>query len=290
MKEDKKYYLKKDIDGNINSFSKLHEILLKGLIEIDKICRNNNIPYALAFGSTLGIVNYNGFIPWDDDIDIAINYEDKDRFISCMNEQLPDNYHIDCYENNKKYNVLVPSIKLRIHNTLLKDTSFMLPNRISEIDNIFIDICFFMGVPSEVKEHKKALWFTKRKVVPYVISDYFFRKQPYKLKTKIKKFENDFYEKYKDSNIVSQTPILPFQNFKKKDNQIAFPRDVIYPFKEYTFCNHKFYSFNNVKEFCRIFFGENCFVKEIDGVLIDPYPKRKRKSSHIRKYSLLKEK
>ena len=284
------YYLKKDIDGNINSFNKLHQILLDGLIEIDRICRKNNIPYALAFGSALGIVNYNGFIPWDDDIDIVINYEYKDLFIKCMNEQLSNKYHLDCYENDKRYNVLVPSMKLRIHNTYLKDTSFMLPNRISKIDNIFIDICYFMGVPEKIKEHKKALNFTKRKVVPYVISDYFFHRQPYKLKNQIKQFENDFYTKYKDSKIISQTPILPFQNFKKKDNQISFPKEIIYPFKEYDFCGHKFYSFNNVRAFCEIFFGKNCFTKIVDGEIVDPYPKRKRKSSHIYKYSLVREK
>ncbi|MGM9873725.1 MAG: LicD family protein [Bacilli bacterium] len=290
MNQEKIYYLKKDIDGNKNPFTKLHEILLEGVIEIDRICRKNNIPYALAFGSCLGICNYQGFIPWDDDVDIVINYEDKDRFIAVMNEELSDKYHLDCYENDKRYNVLVPSMKLRIHNTLLVDSSFMLPNRINKIDNIFIDICYFMGVPSKIKEHKKALYFTKRKVVPYVISDYFFHHQPYKLKEKIKKFEEEFYIKYKNSDFISQTPILPFQNFKKKDNQISFPKEVIYPFKEYEFCHHKFYSFNDVHRFCEIFYGKDCFVKEINNEMVDPFPLKKRKSNHIRKYCLTREK
>ena len=65
-----KYSLGLDIDGKENTTEDLHPLLLKIVLELDRICRKYNIPYALSYGSALGLYNYGGFIPWDDDMDI----------------------------------------------------------------------------------------------------------------------------------------------------------------------------------------------------------------------------
>lgn len=46
--------------------------------EMNRVCRKNNIPYALHAGDALGVINYKGFIPWDDDIDLAIAKDTRD--------------------------------------------------------------------------------------------------------------------------------------------------------------------------------------------------------------------
>ena len=47
------------------------QILMKTILrDIDKICRENNISYWIESGTMLGAIRHNGFIPWDDDIDI----------------------------------------------------------------------------------------------------------------------------------------------------------------------------------------------------------------------------
>lgn len=49
------------------------------LIQFDMVCRRHNLRYSLAFGSLLGLVRHQGFIPWDDDIDVVMPREDYEK-------------------------------------------------------------------------------------------------------------------------------------------------------------------------------------------------------------------
>lgn len=73
------------------------------LCEFDKFCRENNLKYFLAEGTLLGAVRHNGFIPWDDDVDVLMPREDYDRFIelSCLNPS--EKYVLDAFETNPKH-------------------------------------------------------------------------------------------------------------------------------------------------------------------------------------------
>ena len=54
------------------------QVMLDILIKIDTFCRQNNIEYFLEGGTSIGAIRHKGYIPWDDDIDIAMtrpNYE-----------------------------------------------------------------------------------------------------------------------------------------------------------------------------------------------------------------------
>ncbi len=62
------------------SLEEIKKIQLEMLIEIDEFCRKHKIRYILAFGTLLGAIRHKGYIPWDDDIDISMPYEDMLRF------------------------------------------------------------------------------------------------------------------------------------------------------------------------------------------------------------------
>ena len=51
---------------------KAHEVLLKLLLEFDRVCKKYDVQYYLICGSLLGAVRHQDFIPWDDDVDVAM--------------------------------------------------------------------------------------------------------------------------------------------------------------------------------------------------------------------------
>lgn len=60
---------------------KAHEIMLKLLIEFDRVCQKYSIKYYVICGSLLGAIRHREFIPWDDDVDVAVPRKDFDKLI-----------------------------------------------------------------------------------------------------------------------------------------------------------------------------------------------------------------
>lgn len=67
---------------------KLHKEILLVMDEIDRVCAENNLTYYLVGGSLLGAVRHKGFIPWDDDLDIAMPREDFEKFVNIYHKKL----------------------------------------------------------------------------------------------------------------------------------------------------------------------------------------------------------
>ena len=54
---------------------------------IDSVCRENNINYCVGFGTLIGAIRHNGFIPWDDDIDIWLLREDYEKLCGILKQR-----------------------------------------------------------------------------------------------------------------------------------------------------------------------------------------------------------
>lgn len=73
----------------------LQQVILMIAKDIDDLCQNHNIKYFLLGGSAIGAIRHNGFIPWDDDLDIVMDNENYEKFIKvCRKELNKEKYYI----------------------------------------------------------------------------------------------------------------------------------------------------------------------------------------------------
>lgn len=69
----------------------LWKIEMDMLIEVKRICEKYQIDYFLHSGSALGAVRHQGFIPWDDDLDLGMLRKDFEKFVAVAKDELPNN-------------------------------------------------------------------------------------------------------------------------------------------------------------------------------------------------------
>ena len=98
---------------------KVQDTELEIVLEIDRICREENIEYYLYYGTLIGAVRHGGFIPWDDDIDIVLFREDYDKLMKVLPEKLGEKYWLQNYDTDEEYWHLYA--KVRKKGTLYKE-------------------------------------------------------------------------------------------------------------------------------------------------------------------------
>lgn len=113
---------KKDIAGAPScSLERLHAIMLATLKAVDGVCRRRNLRYFLMDGTLLGAVRHGGFIPWDDDVDIAMPREDFEVFKAVAQAELGPDYFVQTMETDPAYRLYYIPLKVRDnHSTLVE--------------------------------------------------------------------------------------------------------------------------------------------------------------------------
>lgn len=83
---------------------KLQMIQLEMLLEVDRICKKHNIKYCIIAGTLLGAVRHRGFIPWDDDADVAMLRTEYEKFCKvCEFELDKSRFYFQNHKNTKEY-------------------------------------------------------------------------------------------------------------------------------------------------------------------------------------------
>lgn len=91
------------------SLMRMHQLRLLGILKyVDAVCRENNIPYMLCSGTLLGAIRHNGFIPWDDDIDIAIEKKNLHKLAKAIKN---DKYVFHSFLTDVNYTHMFPKVR-----------------------------------------------------------------------------------------------------------------------------------------------------------------------------------
>lgn len=174
-----------EIDGDV--LRKIQMIQLEMLEEVDRICRKCGIKYNIIAGTLLGAVRNGGYIPWDDDADVAFLRPEYEKFrIAVKSELDTTRFYFQDYRRTEGYRWGYG--KLRRKNTLfLREHQEHMPYR----QGIFIDLFPLDGVPDnyilrsirnfECFCVRKALWSK----VGQIADKRFLIRQWYKLLAKI---------------------------------------------------------------------------------------------------------
>lgn len=124
---------------------------------VDHFCNDSGIKYSLAFGTLLGAVRHEGFIPWDDDIDIMMPREDYNKFIKSFGNE---RYSIADHSYNKKY--VIPYAKVIDNSTILYEDS-----RMDEPIGVNIDVFPLDACPPQNEERN---WYIKKRITDYIFT------------------------------------------------------------------------------------------------------------------------
>ena len=127
-------------------------ILLQMMCHIDAFCRNNGINYSLGFGTLIGAVRHQGYIPWDDDIDLFMTRDNYEKFQSLYSH---DRYRMIYNSKNSKWGWQY----IRIHDSKTI-VEFQNPYSENLIHGLWIAIIPLDGIPDN-----KTSWFFKTKAI-----------------------------------------------------------------------------------------------------------------------------
>lgn len=128
----------------IKSMDDVQKCILDIFKEVHKLCENNHITYYGISGTCLGAVRHQGFIPWDDDMDIGIPIEQFDRFLRVAKKQLPPYLKIfSPFEKVHFSHLMIKIIDTRT--TFIEEPFYKYPDTWS---GVWLDVIPLCGVPS----------------------------------------------------------------------------------------------------------------------------------------------
>lgn len=237
------------IDLNQTMLKEIHEIELEMLTEVDRICKKYNIKYTIIGGTLLGAVRHGGFIPWDDDADIAMLRPEYEAFCKICNKEIDEEKF---YFQNID---LTDGYRWGYSKLRRKGTVFMRENQehMEYPQGVFLDIFPIDGTPDNLlfRQIHDFKCFCVRKILWSAVGRYseksIFKRIIYKLlylipeKQAKKLYRNLILKKNADSTKIVRTLTYPapkklhgyYRKWFSETAPIKFEGKIFYGVKDY---------------------------------------------------------
>ncbi len=118
-----------------------------------KVCKENHLNYFAFAGTGIGAIRHQGFIPWDDDIDVALPRKDYEKALKIFEEQYSDKYFVMNAEHDERYPLMTTRISI-------KGTKFIeVPFKELECNlGIFLDVYAYDNLADDAFLYNMQIW------------------------------------------------------------------------------------------------------------------------------------
>ncbi|WP_247917236.1 LicD family protein [Streptococcus oralis] len=141
----------------VTDVNEIQEMELGIMEYIHEVCQKIGVKYFLAYGSLIGAVRHQGFIPWDDDMDICMLREDYEKLQDYLIANPDERYEVMSYKNNLNY--VYPFMKVQDNHTYLLEEDV----RIDSNMGIYVDIFPVDGYEDDVEFKNKMTKLIKKR-------------------------------------------------------------------------------------------------------------------------------
>lgn len=120
-------------------FQQYQEEALRTLREFHRICEKNHVDYQIFYGSLLGAIRDGGQIPWDYDVDVIIPFEQKDKLVAALKQDLSEEFYLYC-----------PDVDPKCRHFMMRVT----PKEYRS-EELHVDVFYCIGLPEERVRHQE---------------------------------------------------------------------------------------------------------------------------------------
>lgn len=228
-------------------------VMLKLLRVFDDICRRNNLSYWLDGGTLIGAIRHNGFIPWDDDIDVAMLYDDYEKFIKIAQKELPDDVFLQTRKSDKEYPLFFAKLRDKYSTYEEENVTHLHCHK-----GIFIDIfpMDYVKYPCLQKNMKLLLHGTNYSNLHSPVKSFvqrtigrFNRKMILLFKLPVFQYLNSMF--HADYHNASQLAYCMEVN-----EVFQYSKETIFPLKEHVFEGYTFFIPANYDAYLRAYYGD----------------------------------
>lgn len=219
----------------------LQSAILKIGKEIHRLCTENGIAYMMQGGTMLGAIRHKGFIPWDDDIDFGMTWENYKKFISLVKK----NDHPWLYfDIPSAENISYGKLFIKAYD---KNTTFIEWDKNDEAKGVFVDI-FPIAYGTDTKEGTLSKWKKFQFIRALMDRKNYTLHQNFSLKDRLLRLISCLYTHkslissalnfYEDANKIRAEYSMAYEGTKKDAVKSVYYET---PFQLYPFEDTEFY-------------------------------------------------